>query len=170
MNWHEFFIGLAYKIAEKSKDPSTQIGCIIVNDDNSPLVIGYNGLPRGCDDNVPERNDRPEKYHWYAHGEENAIANAASEGIRLKGSTAYIIAPPCTTCARLLIQARIRKIIVPKDHVLSDRSDWEVHFERSLIMLKEAGVLFEWYHETTAESQEGKPGSKDSEGHYCHAP
>jgi len=75
-SWNEYFIQLAGLAASRSKDPSTKVGCVIASYDNMVLSTGYNGLPRNVLD-LSERMERPAKYLWTAHAEENAVAQAA---------------------------------------------------------------------------------------------
>lgn len=64
MNWTEYFLNIAEQVKLKSKDNSTQIGAVIVGEDNEVLSTGYNSFPRGMDDTVSERQERPEKYFF----------------------------------------------------------------------------------------------------------
>ncbi len=100
LSWDELFILQATLIAQKSKDPSTKVGCVIVNDDNVILSTGFNGFPRGIEEDWKDRWKRPEKYHWVEHAERNAIFNAADhlaavertaklEGLHDKNMAAY---------------------------------------------------------------------------------
>lgn len=116
MNWDQLFIGLARLYAQESKDDSTQVGCVIVDQHNVQRAGGFNGLPRRVsDDRVahPERHARPKKYEWYEHAERNAIFNAARVGVPLEGCTLYVAGgPPCADCARAVIQSGIAEVVV----------------------------------------------------------
>ena len=107
LSWDELFILQASLIAQKSKDPSTKVGCVIVSDDNAILSMGFNGFPRHIDESIENRWQRPEKYYWVEHAERNAIYNAAKHGIKLNGARAYLNwePKPCADCTRALIQA-----------------------------------------------------------------
>ena len=87
MIWKDYFVSIAEQVKEKSKDIKTKIGAVIVGKDNEILSTGYNSFPRGLDDNVVQRQERPEKYFWFEHAERNAIYNAARIGVSLKQST-----------------------------------------------------------------------------------
>ena len=65
MNWHKYFLSIAEAVKEKSKDERTHIGAVIVGKDNEIVSTGYNSFPRGIDDGVEERQQRPEKYYWF---------------------------------------------------------------------------------------------------------
>lgn len=94
-----------------SKDESTKVGALIVGEDGEPLSWGYNGFPRGADDEKKERHERPLKYIWSEHAERNAIYNAARSGIRLLGGRIYINTMPCCVdCARAIIQSGIKTV------------------------------------------------------------
>lgn len=129
ISWDELFIGIAELASKRSKDPSTQHGsCIVMND--KVLSIGYNGLPRGCDDDgvddisiLPptfkynglhyDYWEKPQKYEFACHSEENAIINARTN---LRGSTLYLYSEkgyyPCSTCARMIVQSGIEYLVM----------------------------------------------------------
>ena len=137
-DWDKRFLQLAKHISEWSKDPSTQVGCVVVGPDRELRSTGFNGLPRGIKDNEQRLNNREIKYPLICHAEENAIMHAARIGMSLKDCTAYVTWPPCTRCARSLIQAGISTIVYPKDIEIPDR--WMEDFNLSLNMLKEANI------------------------------
>ena len=108
ISWDEFFMGAAMLCAERSKDPNTQVGACIVNDENRILSVGYNGFPAGCDDNVfpwdRSGNDPYDtKYLYVCHAELNAILNC--RGRSLAGSRIYVALFPCNECAKAIIQS-----------------------------------------------------------------
>lgn len=132
------FLDIATAIANLSKDPSTKVGCVAMDDNFNIRSVGYNGFPRGVLD-LPERyNDRQTKYKFASHGEMNVVAQAARSGISLDGCTLILTALyPCSTCTKLLIQAGFKTLIVPE----SDRGGiWQEEWEISKQMLGEAGV------------------------------
>jgi dCMP deaminase len=101
---------MVFYISQKSLDPHTKHGCIVVDKEYTPLSMGYNGPPRGClDDLIPLT--RPEKYAYMVHSEENAILNASRSGVSLKGSTFYITGFPCSRCFRGILNAGAEKIV-----------------------------------------------------------
>lgn len=136
-SWDSYFLNIAQLIAGKSKDTSTKVGCVVVGPDNEIRATGYNGLPRGVDDDRPERFERPAKYLWTSHAEENAVAQAARVGMRLKGCKAYVTHYPCARCTRSLIQAGIVCIVVGNGQVKGDFAD---DLRVSQAMLQEARV------------------------------
>jgi len=137
-NWDARFLNLALHISKWSKDPSTQVGCVVVGPDREIRSTGFNGFPRGIDDSFERLNDREKKYPLVCHAEENAIMHAARIGVSLKGCLAYVTWPPCTRCARSLIQAGIHEIVYPSKLEIPDR--WCDDFAISTAMLGEAGV------------------------------
>ena len=137
-NWDARFLELARQISSWSKDPSTQVGCVVVGPDREIRSTGFNGLPRGIEDSNERLNNREMKYPMICHAEENAIMHAARIGMPLKGCKVYITWPPCTRCARSLIQAGISQIIYPKKIEIPKR--WASDFELALNMVKEAGI------------------------------
>lgn len=136
--WERRFLLLAQHIAEWSKDPSTKVGCVVVGPDREIRSTGFNGLPRGVADTNERLHDRELKYPFICHAEENAIMHAARIGIPLKSCFLYVTWPPCTRCARSLIQAGIAEVIYPKGIKIPDR--WLVDFGMSVMMLTEAGI------------------------------
>jgi dCMP deaminase len=136
-------------ISARSKDPNTQIGCVITGSDHNIRSTGYNSLPRGIRDDVPERYERPEKYMWIEHGDRNAIYAAARVGTPLEGCKMYLPGLPCMDCARGIIQVGIVEVIFDGKR----QKEWALttpryvpDFERVKILLAEANVtLTEWY-------------------------
>lgn len=120
-----------------SKDTSSKVGAVVVSEDvGATLSTGYNGLPIGVDDTKKERFDRPLKYEYFEHAEANAIHLAARNGVKLNGATMFITATPCAPCARAIIQAGIKKIVIPEKCAMAPRLDTTATFQ----MLLEAGV------------------------------
>ena len=136
--WDVRFLELALHISQWSKDPSTKVGCVVVGPDREIRSTGFNGFPRGINDSIDRLSDREQKYPLICHAEENAIMHAARIGISLKGCRAYVTWPPCTRCARSLIQAGVDEVIYPADLEIPER--WMSDFEMSTGMFDEAGV------------------------------
>ena len=136
--WDLRFIGLAQHISTWSKDPSTKVGCVVVGADREIRSTGFNGFPRGINDDEERLTDREKKYPLICHAEETAIMHAARIGVSLKDSTAYVTWPPCSRCARSLIQAGIREIVYPETGKIPER--WIEDFTIADSMLNEAGV------------------------------
>ena len=117
ISWDEYFMGIALLSAQRSKDAGTQVGACIVSQDNKILTVGYNGMPRGCnDDDMPWGRDGgmlESKYAFVCHAELNAILNNA--GASLKGAKCYTTLFPCNECAKALIQAGISEVIYLSD-------------------------------------------------------
>lgn len=146
MNWKEYFRNIAHQVKLKSKDERTQIGAVIVGEDNEIVSTGYNSFPRGISDDVNERQERPEKYYWFEHAERNAIYNAARIGVSTKGTTMYLTCGiPCADCCRGIINAGITKIVCEVGEAGAKGPKWEESGKRSLEMFSEAGVTIEYY-------------------------
>jgi dCMP deaminase len=136
--WDQKFMGLARHIAGWSKDQSRGIGCVIVGPSHEIRATGYNGFPRGADDSVQARHERPAKYGWSEHAERNAVFNAARVGTPLEGCTAYSTLFPCDDCARALVQSGIKRLVsVAPD--FNDPTYGEI-FRTSVLILEEGGV------------------------------
>ena len=134
MNWREYFMGFALHAAKKSKD-STQVGAVLVGPEREVRLTAYNGAPHGVRD-LPDRRERPRKYLFASHAEANLIAFAAREGIRTAGCTVFVTHHPCSACARTLIQAGIKAVVVGPG--VTSMPDEE--FEAAAVMFREAGV------------------------------
>ena len=136
--WDRRFLALADHISTWSKDPSTKVGCVGVGEDREIRSTGFNGFPRGIDDDPERLSDREQKYPLICHAEENAIMHAARIGLSLKDSTAYVTWPPCTRCARSLIQAGVTEVVYPSESEIPER--WHSDFDTSMKMMSEAGI------------------------------
>ena len=135
--WDDYFMGVSLLAADRSKDPSTQVGACIVSDDNRILSTGYNGFPQGCsDDEFPWNRDATvgeTKYNFVVHAELNAILNAG--GKSLVGSRIFVSLFPCHECAKAIIQAGVREVVYLSDKYNGTESD-----NASKRMLCAAGV------------------------------
>jgi dCMP deaminase len=141
--WDKRFIDQAKYVSEWSKDKNTKTGAVIVNDENTELVMGYNGFPRGADDDTDQRRyERPYKYVWTEHAERNAIYKAARLGIPVKGTKMYCTYFPCVDCARAIIQSGITKLYTEKPDL--NHETWGESWVNALIMFKECGVDIIW--------------------------
>ena len=136
--WDKRFLALASHSAGWSKDPSTQVGCVVVGPDREIRSTGFNGFPRGIEDSIARLENRELKYPLICHAEENAIMHAARIGISLKGCTAYVTWPPCSRCARSLIQAGVDEVVYPAESEIPER--WGDDFEIATSMMNEAGL------------------------------
>jgi len=117
LHWDDYFMGIALLSAQRSKDPSTQVGACIVDENNKIVGIGYNGFPRGCpDDKLSWARKAPDvkdtKYPYVVHAEVNAILNST---VKLDNATMYAALFPCNECAKMIIQAGIKEIVYLSD-------------------------------------------------------
>ncbi len=145
LSWDEYFMGIALLSSQRSKDPSTQVGACIVNEENRILSMGYNGMPHCCsDDEYPwerEGGNLDTKYMFVCHAELNAILNF--RGGSLKDSRVYVTLFPCNECAKAIIQAGIKEIIYMQDKYAD--TDSVICAKR---MLDSAGVKYRQYNQT----------------------
>jgi dCMP deaminase len=116
ISWDECFMRIAHVIAERSKDPSTQAGAVIVTEDNIVVGVGYNGWPRGIEaKDLPwdrEGDFENTKYAYVCHAEENAVYNANNS---TKNCKLYCTLFPCNECAKTIIQNGIKEVIYESD-------------------------------------------------------
>jgi len=120
--WDDRFLGLALYYSTFSKDPSTKVGCVLVNDMNIPVGLGYNGFSRESDDLEEHLTNRDEKYPRTIHAEENAIYNSTED---VRGSRAYLTHTPCVPCINRLSHNGIKHItfLVTMDSEFNKRWD-----------------------------------------------
>jgi dCMP deaminase len=113
---------MALHTASWSKDTSRQVGAIVFNPITHAIVSqGYNGFPRGADDSLPERMERPLKYLWTAHAETNCIYHAARHGVSLEGMSIISTLYPCAACALAITQSGLRELITYEPDWINDR-------------------------------------------------
>lgn len=136
VSWDAYFMGLAHLSAKRSKDPSTQVGAVIVSKEHRIVGIGYNGFPNGCSDDIFPWDREGEfcctKYPYVVHAELNAILNSTS---KLTGCTLYVSLFPCNECAKAIIQSGIQHIVYESDKYAETDS-----VKASKEMLRAAGV------------------------------
>lgn len=117
LSWDEYFMAVALLSAQRSKDPSTQVGACVADEDNKIVGVGYNGFPWGCpDDELPwARNGEylDTKYPYVCHAELNAVLNATSRN--LKNCKIYVGLFPCNECTKVIIQSGISEIVYLSD-------------------------------------------------------
>lgn len=174
LSWEDYFMGVAFLTAMRSKDPSTQVGACIVNDLKRIIGIGYNGFPTGCpNEALPWRKSSAAgpletKYPYVVHAELNAVMNKNSESCR--DCTIYTTLFPCNECAKVIIQAGIRRVVFASDKHNAKESSQAA---RRLFAL--AGVELCWYRPSVAELRlrcaENEPLPEPSpprmRGHSC---
>lgn len=137
MEWSEFLYGYAKHAATKSKD-STRVGAALISPDGKTCLLpAFNGPPAGVAD-LPERFERPRKYLFCAHAEQNLTSFAARLGIRTEGCHVYVTHFPCSACSRTLIQAGIRRVIYGPGKTSMPAEE----FEAARTMFAEAGVEY----------------------------
>jgi len=142
LNWDEYFMGIALLSAKRSKDPSTQVGACIVDPHNKVVSIGYNGMPRGVnDDEIPWGHGEglESKYLYVCHAEFNAILNTR-DGSALNGCRIYVTLFPCNECAKAIIQTGIKEIVY-----LDDKYHDHIEECASRKLLDMAGVKYTQY-------------------------
>ena len=141
LSWGDYFMGLALLSAKRSKDPNTQVGACIVNENKKIISVGYNGMPIGCsDDAFPwsrEGEDLNTKYPYVVHAELNAILNSK---VDLSNCTIYVTMFPCNECTKAIIQSGIKHMIY-----LTNKYPDSTAVKASMKMLDSAGITYEKY-------------------------
>ncbi|MCQ2515353.1 MAG: dCMP deaminase family protein [Saccharofermentans sp.] len=148
ISWDEYFMGVAKLSALRSKDPSTQVGACIVNDEKRILSVGYNGFPAGCsDDDFPwdrEGSTYESKYAYVCHAELNAILNCGTSDLR--NTKVFVTLFPCENCTKALIQKGIKEIIYDSDKYHDTEG-----CQAARRMLDSAGVVYKQYESSSKE-------------------
>jgi dCMP deaminase len=145
-SWDQYFLDICETVSKRSLDENTKLGCVITNDKHVVISTGYNSLPAGIkDDFWPMEREKKillhgfeiNKYDVVTHAEANAICSAAALGVSTRDCILYCTYLPCAECAKLVISARIKKIIFSKENP---------RFEKSHVlakeMFKQAGIEF----------------------------
>jgi len=145
--WDNRFMKLAREISTWSRDPSTKIGAVIVNDERRILATGYNGFPRGIADTEERLNDREQKYPLIVHGEMNALLGALYNGVSVKGATLYVWGlPVCAECTKNVIQSGIARVVITYHEHSPEK--WQTQWNNlSKPMYQEAGVSLSYMNE-----------------------
>lgn len=118
LSWDEYFMVQAITTSFKSKDPSTKVGCVLVDSDNRQISMGYNGFISGIDESQlpwgkdPEAGLIGQKYGYIVHAEANAILHSSSN---LEGVRCYTTLFPCNECAKLIASKKISQVIYLSD-------------------------------------------------------
>lgn len=138
--WDEYFLKMAYLVAERSTCLRHHVGAVIVRDKRI-LTTGYNGAARGVKDCLELGCLRDEKgipsgeRHEICraiHAEQNAIIQAGLHGINIAGSSMYCTHSPCILCAKMIVNARIEKFVTSGDYI-------DKNFQS---LFKEAGIAY----------------------------
>jgi len=135
--WHVRFIKLAHEVSTWSIDPSTKVGCVLIKD-RRIISTGFNGFPRGINDDINRLMDREKKYELTIHAETNAIITAAIHGVSTDGCSAYVTMHPCSRCSAALINAGIKDVYVKSCKDIPER--WLENFILASKLLEEAGI------------------------------
>jgi dCMP deaminase len=160
IDWDSLFMNMVYLVAMKSKDESTHIGAVIVGPNNEVRSVGFNSFPRGINDDAPERQLRPERYSWMAHGEANSVFNAAMAGIAVKGCRMYTNGVPCNGCMHAVINSGIVEVVVDKYWDDRNYNQWVEQAARTKIAFAEAGIKLRFWEGNIVQIIRWRDGQK----------
>lgn len=135
--WDERYLSLSEEVSSWSKDPSTKVGCVIIDDYGRPVSFGYNGFAKGVDDSGARLQNREVKLKYTIHAENNAILSSSKQ---LDGCTVYITHPPCIHCLSQMKQCRIVRVVCPKPSA-DFSSRWDV--SEIVDFARELGITLE---------------------------
>ena len=130
MKFDRSYLEMARVWARNSYCKRRQVGALIVKD-NMIISDGYNGTPSGFENVCEDENGLTKPY--VLHAEANAITKVAKSSNSSSGATLYVTASPCIECAKLIIQAGIRRVVYTDEYRLSDGVD----------LLRRAGIEVE---------------------------
>lgn len=134
--WHRRFLALAVHVSSWSKDPTSQVGAVIVaNDDRRRVAFGYNGFPPGIEDTQLRLYDTDSKNEYMQHAERNALDNCTFD---TRGAALYVTRYPCHRCAGGILSNQITTVITAP--YPTGKSDWIRSCLRASEMFQEAGV------------------------------
>lgn len=140
--WDKRYLEIAKDVSKWSKDPSTQVGAVAVDNKGHILCTGYNGFPRGIADTDERYANRELKYEMIVHAEMNAIFNATYHGVCLDGGTLYVYGLPCCNrCALGVIQTGIKRIVMMAPQI---DEKWKLSWQLSETLFNEANVEWEF--------------------------
>ncbi len=120
LGWDEYFMGISEEVAKRSKDPSSQNGCVIVDNNHRPVSFGYNGMIQGADESKMTLTERPMKYYFAIHSEMNALIFAHRD---VSGCTLYNKMATCENCLKYCLQAGIMRFVYKELRVNSHKND-----------------------------------------------
>lgn len=141
IEWEEYFMATALLAEQRSKDPHTQVGACLINEDKRIVGVGYNGFPLRCsDDDFPwskgeSPNELDSKHMYVVHAEVNAIIGKPTSETR--GCTIYVTEFPCNNCAKVIIQSHIKNVIYLRNKKDGTKEDFA-----SKKMLDTAGIEY----------------------------
>ena len=118
--WDEYFMKIAETVATKSKDPSSKMGCVVVDPNKRVVSLGYNGMLQGADESKMTLSERPMKYYFAIHSEMNALIFARRD---LTGCTVYNRVATCENCLKYCLQAGIKRFVYKELRVHSHSTD-----------------------------------------------
>ncbi len=159
--WDDYLMMLAFMVASRSKDPSSQVGAVIVDSKHRIQGTGYNGPTTGMNDAELDWG-RPAKYAYMIHAEANAIDHVTGHPDTLDGSTLYVTGPPCHECMKRILNKRIRKVVYgPQRLNMVDEEDWQktkelVTLHRAFTLERYSGNL-NWLRDRMAWMAEAMP-------------
>lgn len=135
--WDYRFLDMARLVASWSKDPTTKVGAVIVDDKNRIVSLGYNGPPRGVEDDPIV--DRDTKLKRTIHAETNAVLFTQRD---VSGMTMYVTHHPCGPCAALIAQAGISRVVIPEAGPKLSQA-WSEDIKEAQWIFEQAGITLE---------------------------
>jgi dCMP deaminase len=153
VTWETYFLDLADAASKRATCPTLSVGAVLVDPfSNNVISMGYNGAPRGtqhCGDACAKRKPGENKEVCRAlHGEDNAILNAAYNGVSTRGGYMYLTHSPCQHCSRKMINAGIQRVTFRRYY-------GEKKFQPGIKELESAGLVVDPYGEAVSMASQG---------------
>ncbi|RUM94715.1 MAG: hypothetical protein DSZ28_01670 [Thiothrix sp.] len=171
-SWDDYFYGIAKAVEKKAKD-GTSVGAVIVkNDGNIILSTGYNGFPRGVEenskraDNSKNEDGTKEKYKWTCHAETNAIYNAVRIGVSVDNASIYTTKRPCSNCSIAIVQSGIKRVYTKDISESWDGDNHDPDGKLAATILKEGGVDLQIIEPRYFESDDGGDNTQSPINHH----
>lgn len=152
MNVIETHLHSAYRIAQQSRDSSSQNGATLVSESGNVIGHGVNNFALGVKYTSERGENRPDKYRYFEHAERASIYQAARVGSRTMGSTMYCAWAACSDCARGIINAGVRTLVMHTSRMKMTPERWREDVNEALAMMQEAGVTLIYYNEPIYDS------------------
>lgn len=142
--WTQRFLSIAREVSTWSKDPSAQVGAVIVGENRNILATGYNGFPRGIYDYQHRLDNRTEKYKYVVHAEKNCLYNALYNHVDIREATMYVYGlPVCNECSKGILQSGITSVVM--QYVEIKNPAWTESLAITKQIFCEANINFEIY-------------------------
>ncbi len=159
-SWDDYFMGICFLVATRSRDPGGQYGSVIVTSRHKIIGYGFNDVSLSCHDQDVDWS-RPNRYPFVLHAEDHGIENLTETPNDVNDCAIYTTGQPCYTCIRRIVGKRIRKVVYGPQTTMVNEDEWQHALEltrmNKLQIERYAGNLnwlrdrFDWMGENMGE-------------------